>query len=255
MCHRHSKQSLLTSTSDNKDIALWERFRIVRNIPRFSIIWIIGFDSSLNGFYGRLLRKISNKCIFVWMMLDLHKLYVDGDLRVDLPGIPQDNFWWQTRWWMIPLIQNLFSFGIYHFFKTVDWNGVMKDDSIGSSLPECQSFVLKTFDLVLVHFPIYCVLVHFPSGSVRYLSWFCHVTRLILSWFTHRIHDCEEYRWSSFFRIFSSCNQTWLDNRMTAMRSIHGINVFNPIELDFHIVLQWRINFVSSRVALNGAHV
>ena len=35
MCHRHSKRSLVSSTSGNEGIALWESFRTVRNIPRF----------------------------------------------------------------------------------------------------------------------------------------------------------------------------------------------------------------------------
>ena len=35
------------------------------------------------------------------------------------------------------LIWNLLVSGIHHFFNTVGWYRVMKDDSIGSGLPEC----------------------------------------------------------------------------------------------------------------------
>ena len=42
--------------------------------------------------------------------------------------------------------RNLSNSGTHHFFKTVGWYTVMKDDSTGSGLPECQlSFLVTAF--------------------------------------------------------------------------------------------------------------
>ena len=70
-------------------------------------------------------------------------------------------------------------------------------------LPKYQSSVLSIFQ----NDPICCVLAHCQSRSVRYMSWFCHVIRFILLRIL-RIHCCQGYRLSYFFRMFSSCDQT-----------------------------------------------
>ena len=121
-----------------------------------------------------------------------------------------------------------------------------KADGIGIRLPKYQSSVLSIFQ----NDTTCCVLTHCQSRSVRYMSWFCHVIRFILLR-TLRIHRCEGYRLSYFFRMFSSCDQTWLGNRMQIMRRTNALNVFNPILWNFHVIMQWSVNFVRSRVALN----
>ena len=68
-------------------------------------------------------------------------------------------------------------------------------------------------------------------------------------------YGCEEYCLSSFFRIFSSCNQPWLDNGTTIMRRTSVIDVPDPTVGNFHVILHWRINIVPSRVALDSTHV
>ena len=105
---------------------------------------------------------------------------------------------------------------------------------------ECFSFFLNIFQID----PILCVLVHFPSGPVKYHSWFCHIFKFILFWFVHWTHGCEEYRLPSFFRIFSFCNQTWLDKRIAIMRRTDVTDVLNNFVRDFHVILKWKINIV-----------
>ena len=67
------------------------------------------------------------------------------------------------------LKKNLFSFGIHHFFKTVGRYKVMKDDSIGSGLPEYQTFLLAAFYMD----PIFHVLAYFSTQ-------FCMVPFVVL---------------------------------------------------------------------------
>ena len=146
---------------------------------------------------------------------------------------------------------NFFSFGAYHFFKTVAWHRVVKDDSIGTCLPRCSSSVLSSFRLIQK----FCVLIYLPFRSVRYVPWFCHVRRFILSWCIHGIHHCEEYGLPSFLRIFPYCNQTCFANRIAVTRSTNVTHVIIPVVRNCHIVLQRWINLVPSRVTLDGTHV
>ena len=73
------------------------------------------------------------------------------------------------------MIQNLSFLGIAPLSKTGGWYRVVKDNSVGMRLPQCQSSVLSIFQID----PIHCILVHFPLRSGRYLSWFCHVARFV----------------------------------------------------------------------------
>ena len=52
-----------------------------------------------------------------------------------------------------------------HWLETSGWHRIMKDNSIGSTLPECLSFILNTFQIDQTN----CILVHFPVCSVRHI--------------------------------------------------------------------------------------
>ena len=113
----------------------------------------------------------------------------------NLPDTFEDNLCWQTWRQMNLVLQDFFSFGVYHFFKTVGWHRVVEDDSVGFRLPKNQSSNLRTFQVD----PIHCILVHFPLRSERYHPWPFHVVGFVFLWFVHGIHCCEEYGLSSLF--------------------------------------------------------
>ena len=128
-----------------------------------------------------------------------------------------------------------FSFGMFHFFKTVGTYRVAKDESIGACVPkQCQSFVLSTFHID----PVFCILtLSIPFGEVPVVVLSRHKVRPLR--FIHGIHHCEEYGLSSFFRIFSSCNPTRLDNGTTIMRRTNETDELkNPSVRNCHVILQ-----------------
>ena len=51
--------------------------------------------------------------------------------------------------------------------------------TVGECFLKYAALILSSFQIG----PIFCVLVHFPSGSARYLSWLCHIIRFIFLWF------------------------------------------------------------------------
>ena len=95
-------------------------------------------------------------------------------------------------------------FHIHHPCNAVCWDRVMKDDCIRLRLVKCQFLLLSDWQSD----PVYCVLMHFPFGLVRYNSWFSHVVILFSQTLVHRVHGCEECRLSSLSCNISSSNQT-----------------------------------------------
>ena len=97
-------------------------------------------------------------------------------------------------------------------------------------------------DLLASCDPVYCVLMHFPFGLVRYNSWFAHVVILFSQKLVHRVHGCEEYSLSSLFCNFSSRNQTRLDDGVQIVSATNVAHVLNEVRRQHHVVLQCRIN-------------
>ena len=67
------------------------------------------------------------------------------------------------------LMQNFFSFGMYHLFKTVGWHRVDKDDKHWNASVKMQIHLSGALFRMIQYTAFWYT---FPSGSVRYLSWF-----------------------------------------------------------------------------------
>ena len=75
---------------------------------------------------------------------------------------------------------------LFTTFNTVGWHCVIRENGIGSGLPDFQSFILSLSQSD----PIYGTPEHIPLGIVLYLSWILRIG--------HGIHSGVEYFLSSF---------------------------------------------------------
>ena len=102
-----------------------------------------------------------------------------------------------------------------------------------------ESQFFKSFILNLSQIdPSNGILEHFPHVLVVYLSWFGQVLVFFLLRIGHRIDGFEEYCLSSFFCIFSSSNQSCMDNRVHTERRTDVIKVLTPHVWNFHAIQQ-----------------
>ena len=194
----------------------------------FSILWLVLMHQSCEHSYSIVFTSLDcskrntldSKIYFGFRLSYVgHKSPCDSSMltiifALSLPGILQNNFqpWtWckellgaeSLQFWYSPLFQD--NRMVQSRREWLRWN----------------SFAEKSI------LWIYCVLKHFVLTFVLNLSWFCHVVSFILWRISHGIHGSEEHRLSSFLCIFSSCNQSWLDNRKQTEKRTNVANILH----------------------------
>ena len=120
------------------------------------------------------------------------------------------------------------------FRNTTSRKYSLKDDSIRSSLIECQCFLNSKIDVDLT----YCVLMSLPCVvQVLCTTWYRQINHLrIFVTFVHRINKQEVYC-LSLARTLTSTYQSRADDRMKIKRTSNMVNMLEEVPRNNNIVL------------------
>ena len=286
--HMNSTQCHFPNINYNLGTVSWQRFRKARrslccHVGNF-------FDLSLNAFifsgFVKSCRKDSlfgdsriaastfrlilcDSCPVVGLWNGVCLVFKSQRCRCGFPRNFPIRFWWSedflascSCWSCCPLWEFgfsitrdnlgdylLLSLHAYRFLNTNHWQCAWKSDCVWSCLIKLQSFFLS--ELLIA--PIHCILMRSPSifiwcdpWRVQVASNFFHALIVV-----HRVHCSEKHGLPVPFETSSSCDQSTSDYWMYFTYSSDVIDELGEVFWQQYIVLQCRINEITSWMSLN----